>query len=71
MGPLSPFWGAVLVLLAPLWEVSVMCLHGLVESILLLSGNTYLILDKYPSPVPLSLETVKVSHCFLAHTHAQ
>lgn len=31
----------------------------------------YLILDKYPSPVSFSLETVKVSHCFLAHTHAQ
>lgn len=61
-GALPSFQGAVLVLLAPLRKVSVMRLHGVWGSILFLSGREGLILDKDRSPVPLSLETGKVSH---------
>lgn len=67
----ASLWGAVLVLLAPLREVSVVCLHGDGSGILLLFGREGLILDKDPSPVPLSLETGKVSHCSLALTPIQ
>lgn len=41
------------------------CLHGGGRDILFLFGREGLILDKDPRPVPLSLETGKVSHCSL------
>lgn len=50
-----------------LWEVSVVCLHGLGESTLLLSGKV----SSWTSPVLLSVETGRVSHCLLALTPAQ
>lgn len=47
-GVLPPVGGAVLVLLAPLREVSVVCLHGGGRGILFLFGREGLILDKDP-----------------------